>query len=246
MSNTPPDRPEVQDAKTDPLAGLYKMSRTAGLGAQDYVAVNATAVIALLLGLASSLSVVGSLLLIIPVIAIVVGVVAIRQVRHSAGTQTGIGLAILGILLALLFAGIKGGKEFNAYRMVQQEKDQIIALIDQVGKDVKNENYNAAWTHFSDRFKHGVSKDDFDAFWIRTKLPEFGGPVTGMRWNGILQVDIDPETGSRTAAGVVLIDLSTRNANGERVYARVPTTFRKVSGQWMIDSLQIGFGQGPR
>jgi hypothetical protein len=45
---------------------------------------------------------------------------------------------------------------------------------------------------------------------------------------------------------VVLIDLSTRNANGEQVYARVPATFRKVNGQWMIDSLQIGFGQGPR
>jgi hypothetical protein len=245
MSNTPPDRPDAQDAKSDPLAGLYKMSRTAGLGAQDYVAVNATAVIALLLGLASSLAVVGVLLLIIPATAIIVGLIAIRQIQRSAGTETGKGLAILGIVLALLFAGVKGGKDLNAYRMVQQEKDQIIALIDQVGKDVKSENYSAAWAHFSDRFKQGVSRNDFDAFWIRTKLPEYGGPVTGMRWNGILQVDIDPETGARTAAGMVLIDLQTRNKNGEQIYARVPATFRKVDGQWMIDSM-VGIGQAPR
>ena len=52
----------------DPLSKLHKMSTTAGLASQQYVAVNIAAVMAALLGVASGLSVFSPLLLVIPIV----------------------------------------------------------------------------------------------------------------------------------------------------------------------------------
>src|SRR5215212_4817149 len=87
-------------ADDDPLAHLHKMSTTAGLGSGDYVAVNGTAVFALLVGLASALALMSEVLLILPLVAIVASVMAWQQIRNSNGTQTGKGLAIAAMVLA--------------------------------------------------------------------------------------------------------------------------------------------------
>src|SRR5688572_26011279 len=76
-------------AEADPLHNLYRMSRTAGLGSGDYVAVNNTSVLALLLSLASLLSLLSPWVLVVCVAAIVCGVLALKQIRSSNGTQTG-------------------------------------------------------------------------------------------------------------------------------------------------------------
>ena len=87
------------------------MSRTAGLGTTDYVAVNTTAVTALILGLLSGLSLLGTIMLVLPVATLVVGIIAVVQVRRSAGTQSGTAIAALGLLLAGGFVGVVGGRE---------------------------------------------------------------------------------------------------------------------------------------
>src|SRR5258707_10382788 len=71
------------------LSQLHKMSTTAGITNLDYVAVNHTAIVAALLGLASALAFFGWLLLVVPVVGIVFAVLAIRQINDSSGTQTG-------------------------------------------------------------------------------------------------------------------------------------------------------------
>src|SRR5688500_6367590 len=71
------------------LHKLHRMSRTAGLGTQEYVAINVAAVMTLLLGLVSALAMVTSLLLVIPLAGVVCGVIALYQIKDSNGTQTG-------------------------------------------------------------------------------------------------------------------------------------------------------------
>src|SRR3954451_9896103 len=93
-SQTPPtsSAPGAAPVDDDPLAHLHKMSTTAGLGSGDYVAVNGTAVFALLVGVASALALMSEVLLILPLVAFVAGFMAWGQIRHSNGTQTGKGL----------------------------------------------------------------------------------------------------------------------------------------------------------
>src|ERR1700677_2549038 len=104
-------------AETDALAHLHRMSTTAGLGSQEYVAINVTSIIAVLFGVASLLAVASPVLLVFPVVGVILSVAAIRQINHSNGTQTGKGLAILGLLLSgLITAGILSSQEVHAVR----------------------------------------------------------------------------------------------------------------------------------
>src|SRR6476646_9155703 len=95
----------------DPLAGLHKMSTTAGVTNLDYVAVNQTAIAAVLIGLLSVVSFFGHLLLVIPVVGVIFAIVALRQISNSNGTQTGKGLALLALLLCLGLGGTAIGME---------------------------------------------------------------------------------------------------------------------------------------
>src|SRR3954462_5034744 len=92
-------------AGVDPLAGLHKMSTTAGVTNLDYVAVNQTAIAAVLVGLLSALSFFGFLLLVIPIVGAIFAVIALRQIADSNGTQTGRGLAILALALCVILGG---------------------------------------------------------------------------------------------------------------------------------------------
>src|SRR5438034_5247113 len=108
MAQTPTDpsqAPPGQPADDDPLAHLHKMSTTAGLGSGDYVAVNGTAVFAVFLGFASALALMSETLLLVALAAVIVSVVAWRQINHSNGTQTAKGLVLIAIVLALGFGG---------------------------------------------------------------------------------------------------------------------------------------------
>ncbi len=82
------------------------MSTTAGLGSQDYVAVNVTSVVAVLFGLASLLAIASPVLLVFPIVGVVLEPDRLRQVRNSNGTQTGKGLAILGLVLSGIITAV--------------------------------------------------------------------------------------------------------------------------------------------
>lgn len=230
MSN-PSQVPEQKD----PLSSLYKMSRTAGLGSHEYVAVNPTAVVALLLGLASGLAVLGTVMLVVPVAAVIVAFLAILQVRHSAGTQTGKGLAILGLLLAVGFVLLVGGQAIVHAREVEREKGQILSLIDSLGKNIVSSNYEAAYGQFGPRFHSAVTQPVFVNTWTQNQSNPSYGHIKGMRSNGI--VDLDPE--DILAYTNILIELP---GGLDRRLA----ILRKIPEQgWVIEDLQGYFPTAP-
>src|SRR5438105_4652126 len=129
--NTATSDPPAGD---DPLAHLHKMSTTAGLGTTEYVAVNGTSIVALILGVASALSLFANELLVIPLVAIVLSVVAFFQIKNSNGTQTGKSLAALGLVCALGFTALVGGRllfQIIGNRSDEQAVDQLLSQLDQ-------------------------------------------------------------------------------------------------------------------
>src|SRR5438552_7332043 len=106
MPKRPADASTDNSGQDDPLAHLHKMSTTAGLGTTEYVAINPLAVATIFLGLASALALLDNTLLAIPVLALIGAIASLRQIIRSGGTQSGRGLAILGLLLALGFSGV--------------------------------------------------------------------------------------------------------------------------------------------
>ena len=100
-------KPETVPASDgpDPLAGLYHMSNTAGLGTQDYVAINPVAIWSVFFGVASVLVVLSNVLLAIPLVGLVCAIIALFRSARGNGTQTGKGLAIIGLALSLGSAG---------------------------------------------------------------------------------------------------------------------------------------------
>ena len=81
-----PDRPaRPASDEPDPLASLHKMSTTAGITSQEYVAINIPSIIALIVGLAGVVAALTPVLLLVPVAGVVVGMVALSQIRASNG-----------------------------------------------------------------------------------------------------------------------------------------------------------------
>src|SRR4051794_17907081 len=101
-SSTPTEAPA---AGTEHLAHLHKMSTTAGVTNLDYVAVSPLAVVTVLIGVASLLSFFGALFLVVPATGLLVGVLALRQIADSNGTQTGRPMAWAGLTLCVALGG---------------------------------------------------------------------------------------------------------------------------------------------
>src|SRR5690242_3373793 len=167
--------PEVKEPQTtttttaapddDPLAHLHRMSTTAGLGTQEYVAINVPAVVAALLGVASILSLLANELLLIPLAGVVCSILALRQIGNSNGTQGGKGYAILGLLLSLGFACLVGG--LWTYQKIGYRDDEraIGQLMEQFSNKANAGDWKSAYGLFSDRFRDRVTEEAFVAKW---------------------------------------------------------------------------------
>jgi hypothetical protein len=219
----------------DPLSHLHKMSTTAGLGSGDYVAVNGTAVFVLILGLASALALMAELLLIIPIAAIVAAVVALRQISHSNGTQTGKGLVILGLLLALGFGGFVVTRAATEGMRTRDDRQAIGQVIATFGEKVKAGDIPAAYALFSpDRFGLHVTQAQFaDRLKI---MQDYYGKLKEAGWNGLAEFNTDDVTGTRYAATALQL-----------TFEKSPTplsdtaAMRQVDGKWQIDEMPALF-----
>ena len=231
--SSPPRNPSSENPD-DALQRLHKMSRTAGLGSGDYAAVNGIAVAAVLFGVASALVVFDPVFLLIPVIAIVLAIVGMVQIRRSAGTQTGKGLCITAIVLAIACTAFLGSRQLLAYLDVQRNKGEVAALAEALGKDLAAQNYDGAYAHFSDDFRNRVPKDEFSGKFQQIE-GFFNGRIQGMRWNERIVFDTDQKTNEQLASTLVIIDVP-----GERD-PREEMRFRKSAGKWTIDDLPFAF-----
>jgi hypothetical protein len=241
--STPPTNGTPHDPHLDRLAQLHRMSRTAGLGSTEYAAVNTAAVMAAVLGAASSLTLMSPIFLFISVIGLIIAIIAIVQIVRSNGTQTGIILAILGLVLSLAFSAGAGVKAIRAQSREVRDTQTLNALVITFGDLLAKEDYTAAYAMFDEGFRSRVSQKKFQEFFTSQLIP-IAGKIPGMKSNGQFVFDEDPQDPDvRLARGVTLIDL-----------ARVPRTnmtYRFDGKEWKIANLDLippepsqGPGQG--
>jgi hypothetical protein len=229
----PPPRSSSENPSDDPLQKLHKMSRTAGLGSGDYAAVNGMSVAAVLFGVGSALVVLDAVFLLVPAVAIVLAIIALVQINRSAGTQTGRGLCLLAIILALACTAFLGSKQLMAYLEKQRNMDEVAAVVQNLGKDIAGQDYAAAHGRFSDDFRNRVAMEEFVSKF--QQFQGYFGQIKQMRWNERIVFDVDNKTNEPLASTLAIIDLT--NDKGTREEIRL----RKAAGTWRIDDLPFLF-----
>lgn len=217
------------------LEHLFKMSTTAGLGSEDYVAVNVTAVVAVMFGLASLLAAAGYILFVIPITGIILSFIALRQIRRSNGTQTGRLIAWLGLLLA---GGISIG--VLTYRGVQYahrraDERALAQLCGDFGEYMVQNRPQEAYALFDDVFQKRVP---FDLFKIHLTTLESGKRLPAIEfvsWNGLADFQ-NKDDGSEAADGMIWLKYKGADDVG-----RAPVFFYKPADKWLIRDIPILF-----
>jgi hypothetical protein len=240
---------ELPPDENDPLAHLYKMSRTAGLGSGDYVAINTVAVVSLVFGIAGALVVVDSLFIVLPLVGLILGIIAFRQVRQSNGTQSGAGMAGLAMLLSIAFLGGKVGKEEIDYLRRRADKKEIVAMISTFGQDISqiepanpdatNSHLASAYDMFDEAFKSRVSLKQFESLWISTLQSPYYGPMVSMYSNDLLKFDVDPKSGDEVCTSIAIAEFKRGEA------PRWAMNFRQLNDKWYIEDMPEVFPAAP-
>jgi hypothetical protein len=237
-TNPPPTAATPVD--DDPLAHLYRMSRTAGLGTGEYSSINPLAVAGLFFGIASVMVIYGWILLLIPFTAVILCLVALRQIIGSNGTQVGAWLAVIGLILATLFGGWELASGAIEEARTHEDRQQITALIDHFSQDAQTKNLQDAYNLFTPKFKAIITPDAFEQqFKIRYDSPYYG-QIKSITWNGRVGFEAGADPGELLAAAIVLVaaDHLTEPVRNKMV-------FHKLSGQWMIDAMPDWFTPPP-
>lgn len=220
------------EAELTNLAQLHRMSRTAGLGSSEYTAVNNTAVVAAILGIASSLSLFTPVFLFLPVVGVVISVIAIRQIRSSNGTQTGMVLALLGLIGSVAFAGFTGLQAYQHQRMRQADESEMIALTSEFGKLLAAKDYKSAYEKTDARFQEQVTLDRFTTFFDEVVRAQFGD-VTAVESNKLFDIQEDPSDPQ------IRLAISKARIKGSKSETGFQTEvrYRRTIGRWTIFAL---------
>jgi hypothetical protein len=263
MPQTPPEISDARgvttaqtqgDSGVDPLLKLHRMSTTAGVGSGEYVAVNGASIAALILGIASFLAVFSAALLIIPALAVIVAIIAFRQIGQSNGTQTGRLLATAGLIAAVGIGGWVGFQEVSGSRRDAADRVAIEQIISELGQDVRDGKPGEAYDRLGTKFKEQVPRDLFIMYMNSARSNQRFGTLQAITSvydpskPGLVKFETNPATGERTAvaSGMMKFDKVDQPM-------RQPMLFRQVDGQWELEAMPELFpktrpadGRGPQ
>jgi hypothetical protein len=223
------------DSPLDPLSKLHRMSRTAGLGTQDYVAINPAAVTALFLGLASALALVTGMLLIIPAAGVICAIVALWQISRSSGTQSGRWLAGTGLVLSLLFVAGVGATKIAFDIRDRADRESLMKTVEEFGAKLAAEDLDGAYDMLGDRFRRNLPKEEFDANIKARFAHPAHGKLVSMRSSGRIQFENYEQI--RNAFGTTQTVIQLDNGREDRQQMG----FQKLGDKWVIE----GFGWFP-
>jgi len=230
---------EQTSSQDDPIAHLHRMSTTAGVGSQEYVAINNLAVAAALLGLATALAFVHYFFVILGLAGIACGTIALFQIRDSNGTQGVRGLAWTGIVLSVVLAGIFAASTAAAWAREQEDRRQINRLIEDEGKAVKAGDYAKAHSLFDDDFRKKWTLAPFESRWKEYQDPNFAGKLIEMYGNNQFIFTVNANAEMADTQAVVRFEKSTTTG-------RFLMKFRKYDDGWKIVWLEIFEARGPQ
>lgn len=220
------------EADLEKLSHLHRMSRTAGLGSSEYSAVNIAAVVAVLIGVASALALLSPVFLFLPVVGVIIAGVAVKQISGSNGTQTGLPLAVLALVLCFGLSAFTGLKAYRLSAQEKQDNADLIALVDRFSKLIVEKKYDEAYKLTDARFQEQIPLSTLESsFESLSNSPGFGA-FQGMRTNKIFAIEADPEVAQvRMAVGFMLLDFEKRSGGDD---FRTEARYRNTDGEWKI------------
>lgn len=234
-SAAPPAAPgESAELGTDKLAALYRMSTTSAPASTEYTAINSVAVVAMLMGVASVLALFSSMLLILPAGALLLGFIALMQIRRSAGTQTGRALAIGGMVIALGLGALVGIRTVQAAQLAAANRREVMDAITQLGKKVLAADYPAAYASCSPRFQGEFTAEQFAGGWQSLRSYPGSGDMTGFEPNGQVFFEASGPGGLPTASAGINIRFA-KQAEPTTPYVQ----FVQLNGQWLVDAMSL-------
>ncbi len=209
------------------------MSATAGVATTDYAAINPVSIVTLLLGLASVLTLFADIFLLVPVVGLVMGIIALIQIRNSNRTQTGKGFAVAGIVLLMAFGGFVVGRDVMTWQQKRADESRIASLVEAFGNELIAGKYAEAYGHFSERFRTRISQEVFTTTLDNINHVPRLGKLTGVRWNGeTMLFESNPDSGEQTVTGMAFLQFS-QQADPQREYFRC----LRENGPWVIDDI---------
>ncbi len=181
---------EAQQQPADPIARLHKMSTTAGVGSQEYVAINPLAVVSLIVALISALVFFADswVLLAVPVAAVFLAIIAFRQISNSGGTQNGTILAVIGLLLAVALGGGRVWMDWQENAATRADRESIEGQIKKFNDDILAGKYTEAYAIFAPVFRNRVPFETFESRFKLFQDPRsYIGKIKSVKSNGIIQ-----------------------------------------------------------
>ena len=230
--SSPPVRPAASG-----LAGLAAMSTTAGVGVQEYKAINPFAVASLVTGMASALVWLHPLLYALPVLSVAFGAWAIARIRASNGTEGGTWLAVAGLVLGIGFGGVLAARELRSGGMERTARLEIEETFGTLGQALAEGRHADAYALMAPAFREEVPPEEFDA--RLTAITGGPGSVTGAHSNGLAQVEVDPE-GRATAQALLIVEFADRPEP-----SRLPAMLERTPDGWRIRRMLIWFPPDP-
>lgn len=227
---------------TEALAHLKRMSGTgSAFGATEYVAINPTSIASLLLGFATLLSALANLFLFIPIVGVVCGIIAIRQIRNSNGTQSGIGLAAGGILLSLIIGGGIMAHDALAWSATQSHSRQCAQIITKFGEEIKAQHDDVIYnTMTTEMFRSNVDYGAFHGTLDSIRRNSSVGSLVGFRWNGApMEFQSLGEGNGNIAMTEAVVEFSGNRESLGRQEFRLSDR----EGTWKIDALPHLFAE---
>ncbi len=220
MSQLEPQSP------SDPVSSLHHMSTTAGVATAEYVSINSFAVAAAVLGLTTSLAFVGTPFLAAGAAGIICGIIALRQIRRSNGTQGGRALAWGGMALSVAIAGGLVAQGWYQEAARRPDKQAINALIEKFGKLIVAGDYPAAYALMSPEFREDVPLSRFE--WAWKAQMERAGEFLDMRGNNIFDWD------ESAAFTMIVVRLAKDPQNSIRIGVELT---RQPDGGWALNQI---------
>jgi hypothetical protein len=232
--NPATESPPADVGASHGLAGLKKMSTTAGLGSGDYAAVSPLSVIALVASALGLLVIVSEVLAALSVVGLICGILALRQISHSNGTQTGRPLAWSAVVLGLAVTGWVAGTKVVYEVHTRPHREQILQLITSLDSAAAKSDYHAAYQLFSDSFQQRVKEEDFRK--VLAGGPGYGDMV-GVSWNNEIVFGDVAGAGPKAAVTGGLFRFRLLPD-----VVRQPIDFvREDDGTWKIQDLSVMF-----
>lgn len=228
-------------SQADAITRLHKMSTTAGVGSQDYVAINNSAIVSVILGLCTALAFLGIPFLVVGAAGIVAGIIALVQIRHSNGTQGGTGLAILGILLSVGIAGSVAAANIIDWSHRREDQAEINKVLAQLGQHVASEQYDKAYELFMPEFqavfKPQVFRDQLQGY------QQYFGKIDSMISNEVFQfvptTEGEPSASTQTIVSFRAPTTQSSQPAFRMEPRRVPTVLFKRGGVWRIGGMEM-------